>query len=43
MEAIKAALMPSETDYFYFCHDKDGNAYYASTFDQHQSNLEYIE
>ncbi len=43
MEAIKAALMPYDTSYYYFCHDKDGNAYYASTMEEHQMNLEYIE
>ena len=43
MEAIKAALMPSDTGYYYFCHDKDGNAFYASTIEEHQLNLEYIE
>lgn len=43
MEAIKAALQPFDTSYYYFCHDKDGNAFYASTFEEHQANLEYIE
>ena len=43
MEALKAALMPKETSYYYFCHDKNGNAYYASTIEEHQANLEYIE
>jgi UPF0755 protein len=42
MEAIKAALMPYSSTYYYFCHDKDGNAYYASTIYEHESNLENI-
>ena len=42
-EAIKAALQPYDTTYYYFCHDKDGQAYYASTIYEHEANLEYIE
>ena len=37
--AIDAALNPDDTDYYYFCHDKDGNAYYAETAQQHEQNL----
>lgn len=37
--AIDAALNPDNTDYYYFCHDKDGNAYYAKTAQQHEQNL----
>ena len=37
--AIDAALNPDDTDYYYFCHDKDGNAYYAKTAQQHEQNL----
>lgn len=43
MEAIKAALTPNSTSYYYFCHDKDGQAYYASTIYEHNANLEYIK
>lgn len=41
-DAIQAVLEPSsEADgYYYFCHDEDGKAYYASTWSQHQANLE---
>jgi len=41
MDAIKAALLPSEegSEYFYFCHSKDGVAYYAESAAQHQENL----
>ncbi|MCR5653740.1 MAG: endolytic transglycosylase MltG [Ruminococcus sp.] len=40
MEAILAALYPNSTDYLYFCHDKNGNPYYANTFEEHQYNLQ---
>ena len=40
MEAVLAALYPNSTDYLYFCHDKDGNPYYANTFEEHQYNLQ---
>ena len=43
MEAIKAALKPYDTSYYFFCHDKYGNAYYASTIYEHEANLEYID
>ncbi len=39
MEAIDAVLNPSDTNYYYFCHDKNGNAYYATTEKQHIANL----
>lgn len=43
MDAIIAAIKPNDTGYYYFCHDKDGNAYYASTIYEHEANLEYIK
>ena len=43
MDAIKAALCPYETSYYYFCHDDDGNPYYASTIYEHEANLEQIK
>ena len=42
MDAIKAAILPKETDYYFFCHDKDGQAYYATTLYGHNQNLEKI-
>lgn len=42
-EAIEAAINPEYTDYYFFCHDSEGNAYYASTYEEHQYNLSYIE
>ncbi len=38
--AILAALYPSDTAYYFFCHDADGNVYYASTASEHQANVE---
>ena len=37
--AIKAALYPSDTNYYYFCHDKCGNIYMAKTKSEHDSNV----
>ncbi len=42
-EAIKAALLPYDTSYYYFCHDKNGQAYYASTIYEHEANLDLIK
>ncbi|MFU0833599.1 MAG: Endolytic murein transglycosylase [Oscillospiraceae bacterium] len=39
MDAIEAALDPASTEYYYFCHDEDGNPYYAKTASEHQANL----
>ena len=43
MNAIIAAINPYDTDYYFFCHDKDGEAYYATDIYGHNANLEYIE
>jgi UPF0755 protein len=43
MDAIIAAINPNSTDYYFFCHDSSGNAYYASTLYEQNANLEYIE
>ena len=43
MEAIKAAINPKSTNYYFFCHDSKGNAYYATTMYEQNANLEYIE
>ncbi len=40
MIAINAALYPEETDYYYFCHDNEGNTYYATSYSQHLENCE---
>lgn len=39
MEAIYAALKPSSTENYYFCHSESGEAYYAKTNDVHLANL----
>lgn len=39
MDAILAAINPEETDYYYYCHDGFGNAYYAKTKSEHSQNL----
>lgn len=44
MDAIKAALYPNDTNYYYFCHkaateDSGAVPYYASTSGDHQYNL----
>lgn len=43
IEAINAVLNPTESNYMYFAHDNEGNAYYATTEAQQQNNLELIE
>lgn len=45
-KAILAAISPSNTDYYFFCHSvtDDGSVpYYASTIEGHQYNLSLIE
>lgn len=37
--ALNAAISPSQTDYYYFVTDSDGNYYYAATLDQHNKNV----
>lgn len=41
LDAIDAAVHPSKegSEYYYFCHDGDGNPYYAATMDEHMMNL----
>lgn len=36
--AIRAALQPADTNYFYFRHDKNGKVYYANTMSEHEEN-----
>ncbi len=42
MDAIYAILEPSQTNYMYFAHDKNGKAYYASNEQGHIANLNRI-
>ena len=39
LKAIMAAINPKDTNYMYFCHSKEGEAFYAETFEGHQYNL----
>lgn len=43
MDAIIAALNPYDTNYYFFCHDSNGQAYYAETLYEQNYNLEIIE
>ena len=38
LDAIKAALYPEDTNYFFFVTDKDWNYYYAETYSEHKKN-----
>ncbi len=40
--AIHAALYPNETNYYFFCHDENGEIYLASTASAHQENVERV-
>ena len=39
IKAIDAALNPNKTPYYYYCHSKDGKAYYAKILAEHSINL----
>lgn len=42
--SLDATLHPEDSDYLYFLHDKDGNIYYAETYDEHMKLKErYIK
>lgn len=43
LDAIRAALYPEESDYYYFVTDDEGNFYYASTLEQHNANIAAAE
>lgn len=42
IDAIEAALNPSDTNYHFFCHDSNGKIYLAETAAEHQKNTEKI-
>lgn len=42
LTAIEAALKPEDSDYFYFCHDKNSKIYLAETEEQHNSNYSRV-
>lgn len=39
LEAIKAALYPAESDYYYFLASEDGAFFYAQTIEEHEQNI----
>lgn len=39
MVALRAIAEPQATDYLYYLHDKDGNAHYAKTLQEHNANV----
>ncbi len=39
MNAIKAALYPADTNYYFFVTDKEGNFYYGATQAEHDANV----
>jgi UPF0755 protein len=40
LDAIKAALEPAQSDYFYYLSDEEGTTHYAATFEEHKENRE---
>ncbi len=42
ISAIRAALYPTEHDYYFFCHSDDGTVYYASNYAEHQENVQKV-
>ena len=39
LEAIKAALHPVESEYFFYLHDQDAKIHYAKTYEDHKKNI----
>ncbi len=39
IKAINAAIYPQTSTYVYYIHGKDGNTYYAKTFEEHKKNI----
>ncbi len=39
IDAILAAINPADTQYYYYCHSKSGDAFYAKTNSEHINNL----
>lgn len=40
--AIRAALYPDDTDYYFFCHNDRGEIFVAKTVSEHQANTEKV-
>ena len=44
IEAIKAAINPEDSDYWYYLHDTDGEIHFARDLDEHNENVrKYIQ
>ncbi len=39
IDAIRAAIYPEDTNYYFFVSDDRGNYYYAATYEEHQANI----
>jgi UPF0755 protein len=39
VDAIRAALNPKDSIYYFYLHDKDGGVHYAKTFEEHKKNI----
>jgi UPF0755 protein len=37
--SLEASLNPSDSPYLYYLHDKNGKVHFATTFDEHKSNI----
>lgn len=40
IEAIKAAVNPAQSDYYFYIHDHKGNVHFAKTLSEHNQNIE---
>jgi UPF0755 protein len=38
LDAMRAAINPEASPYYFYLSDKDGNTHYAKTFDEHKDN-----
>lgn len=39
LASIKAVIYPTETGYWYYLHDKNGDVHYAATIEEHNENI----
>ena len=39
LSSLKAAINPTETDYYYYIHDPSGQIHFAKTLDEHNANV----
>jgi UPF0755 protein len=38
LAALKAVAQPTETEYYFYLHDKDGKAHYGRSLEEHNAN-----